>query len=204
MISDLNRYVDFLVKHEITTEQFFLCYCIYVDGRQSNGLFPDKGRAKANIYKYAEGVKPFPFKDIDDLVDKGLLIDENKKGIHRNTYPDHFRVTDLFIDSIFTTEDRFEEFWSVYPGLVNNFRDIRGPKIPLKACDKDEVRDLYLKRVPTIDLHERCVRATAACKRAGIINMNILKWIGGEVWMSYEELVSDVSGEAPPIKSTLV
>jgi hypothetical protein len=205
MITDLSKYVDFLVQWKITPEQFLLCYTLYLDKVESQtGKYVEEGPAISNVYKYSEGVKPWAHVDIDLLVSKGFLIDRNKQHPKRNAYPDHMEVSEAFINAIFSTEDDFEEFWNEYPALIPNFQDpIRGKKIPLKAVIKEDIESLYLKRCrKDKNLHKRIMKVLRWAKANDRINTNITNFIGGEIWKALEEDMKQNSGAE--IRKTLI
>jgi len=182
--------VSLLIECDISLNQLMLLWLLYTDREESGGKLVSDGPAIANLYRYAEKVTTWSFDEIDDLVKKGWMVDRNKTGADgkRQAYPDHYQVTDEFIDKVFVSGDRFEQFWESYPSFVENFDGPRGPMIPLKATVMEEVEVLYKKRVRTIAKHKQVMEILDWAKKRGLINMNIAKYVGSMMFDQHMQL----------------
>ena len=181
--------VDLLISCKINPKQLFLLLFLYLDREEGNGKLIQDGPAIANVYRFAEKVETWTHEEIDDLVNKGLMEDRNTiKDGKRGGYPDYFVLTDTFIDKVFASRDRFQQFWDEYPSFVDNFHNPRGAKIPLKAADIDELEVVYNKRVRTVKKHKQVMEILDWAKKNGLINMNIAKYIGSMMYDQHIEL----------------
>ena len=203
MIEDVNHYVNFLTRNKISANQFLLCFLLYSDEKVKIGskeVYPSQRLIEeqninapiANLFKYIHSVG-ITEDEINDLVEKGLIENKNRVVNQRQQmYPEHFKVTGKFIDEIFTSDSDFEEFWETYPTYIKNFTNPNGPKINLRACDKDETEDLYKKRIKTKSAHKRLMSITKKAKEKGMLNMNIMKYLGSEAWKELEKELKNV------------
>jgi hypothetical protein len=182
--------VTLLVECAITPKQLLLLWFLYLDKEEGKGKLIQDGPAIANVYRFAESVETWSFLEIDDLVRKGWMVDRNKKASDggRQAYPDYFEVSEAFIDKVFVTGDKFEQFWEEYPSFVENFDGPRGPKIPLKASIMEEVEILYNKRVRTKAKHRQVMEILSWAKSNNLINMNIAKYVGSGMFDQHMEL----------------
>ena len=194
MIQDINKYVDFLCRHQITADQFLLCFLLYSDAyaHSNSQKYTDKGRILANMYKYYENVKPWKSSDVEDLVDKGLLKNRNKAG---DTSPDLMEVTDLFVAEIMANEDDFDVFWEQYPGYIANFTNPRGAMIPLKSGDREELFREFKKLVTTKSEFRKLMDALKWAKENGMVTQNIRNWLTSKQWVELEKLQEQGHGQ---------
>lgn len=199
MIHNLPKFVRFLSKHGITAHEFMLPYMLYLDERvEVNGNIkypndPSEGRAIANLYRYAENCRGWTPTEIANLEKKGLIVNKNPyKDGRRLSQPDMMQVTDLFCDSIFAPETRWDEFVQAYPVSVPNFHDPRKPEIPLQMVqspgDWEALEDFYSKVVKTKVLHDMVVDLVKWGTKEGYINMNISKFVSSKHWNVLKEL----------------
>lgn len=182
--------VSLLIELDISINQFLLLWFLHLDKEEGNGKLITEGPAIANIYRYAEKVNSWSFAEIDDLINKGWMIDRNKASQDgsRQAYPDYFEISETFEDKLFVTSDRFDQFWEEYPAFVENFNGPRGPMIPLKAAVMEDVELLYKKRVRTKAKHQEVMDILKWAKEEGLINMNIAKYVGSGMFDQHKEL----------------
>ena len=148
--------VDVLIKFQITPKQFILLWILELDRREGLGQISSSGKSSIqNVYRIAEQLQAWTEMELDDLVEKGLLIDHNPKSGERQAYPDNYEVSNIFMESIMSTMSDFEEFWQLYPGFVDNFQDPQNGrriladsklKKLLKLTDTDELTYFNLQR----------------------------------------------------------
>lgn len=106
MFSDFDEFVGFLCHHEITAEQFTLCYALHHDKTREERwnfdrqAYEESGDKKANVYRYAQDVQGWSYEDIDTLVERGFLIDNNQRSPKRESYPSKFQVTSSFANAV--------------------------------------------------------------------------------------------------------
>ena len=186
-LGDVEVYVDFMVEHQITADEFLFCYLLYLDKihRSENGRLHRRDTAYTPIalmYKYIGGVKKWGINEIRRLVEKNLLVDNNATG---TTDPDMMEVTDRFVDAICSTYKDFDEFWDAYPGFTANFKDRKGPDIPLKAVDYDEVEQLYMRRIKNKREHKKMMEVLNWARGKGKVTVNIKNWLS--IWKDVRE-----------------
>jgi hypothetical protein len=185
-------FVDLLIKLKISPKQLLLLMFLYHDRLENNGLLPFDGPAIANVYRYAERVEGWTAQEVQDLVDKGLMIDNNSlKDGKKQSYPDHFHVTQKFIDAIYVTVDEFEEFWETYPSWMDNFEDSRKAQIPLKSAVYETVEEMYRKRVKTKTRHRQVMEILRWAIDNDMIKMGIEKYVGSSMFDQQKKLMEE-------------
>lgn len=202
MIEDIDKYVNFMSRNEISANQFLLCFLLYSDEKIKVGskeVYPSQkiidehniNSPIANLFKYIYSVG-ITEDEINDLIQKGFIENHNRTvNEKQQMFPEFFKVTGKFVDQIFTSDNDFEEFWESYPTYVNNFANPNGPKINLRASDKDRVEDLYKRKIKTKSAHKRLISITKRAYEQGLINMNIEKYLGSEAWKEIESQLKD-------------
>ena len=91
MVYPLDKYVDVLLQLDISPIQVLFCQIIYE-------------RRHDLLYKIAQEGQIFPKKYLDDLVDKGLIVDTNPN--EQTKYADFYEVTDKFVQAFFLSASR--------------------------------------------------------------------------------------------------
>ena len=198
MIHDLSKFVRFLSKHKITAHEFMLPFMLYLDEKVNiNGYEkypndPSEGTPIANLYRYAENCRGWTPDEIQNLEDRGLIINKN---VHRDgrkvSAPDMMEITELFRDEIFAPETRWEEFVQAYPVSVPHFHDSNKPNIPLQTVsgpgEWEALEKFYNKLVRTRILHDKIIELVKWGKEHGYINMNISKFVASKQWIVLQE-----------------
>lgn len=198
MINEPGKYISFLITHRLTERQFLLCYLLYTDGvkQMPDGRFKyiDKKTASnfnpvANMYRFMdfcnkEFNKPaWTTDDLNILIDRGFV-----EQLGNSKSPDMLRLTDKFIDAIFTTDTEFEQFWDEYPSYADNFEHHTGPSIPLKATDKERLEDKFIRIVRTKKEFNELMELLQWAKEHNQVNMNIEKYLTSEQWKETRKL----------------
>jgi hypothetical protein len=180
MVYPLDKYVDVLLKLDISPIQVLFCQIIYE-------------RRHDLLYKIAQEGQTFPKKFLDDLVDKGLIVDTNPSETSK--YADYYEVTKLFADAFYSasTNDG-DEFWKAYPPFIT----IDGKKIPSKAVNKEELVKWYHKHVGSVHDHHKVMAALKFAKERKLISMRIDKWLQAESFVDLWEMMKEVPAEDLP------
>lgn len=180
MVYPLDKYVDVLLSLDISPIQVLFCQIIYE-------------RRHDLLYRIAQEGQIFPKKYLDDLVEKGLVIDTNPTD--NSKYADFYEVTDKFVQAFYTvsTTDG-EEFWAAYPAFIT----IDGKKIPAKAVNKEELVKWYHKHVGSMHDHKKVMEALKFAKERKLISMRIDKWLQAESFVDLWEMMKDVPVEDLP------
>jgi len=182
MIAHTQRLIEFLGEHDLTLRQFMLCWILYLDHKEYKGQsLPFKGRAIANVYRYAEKVGPWPDDEIDDLVRRGYLVDMNSGS---KIYPDNLQVTGKFVKAVFTTKTDFERFVNAYPDFASD-GDIGTEETALKAVDMERVEAIFEQKVTSKAEFSRLLTALKWACEKGKLTMNIRNYLSGELWKAH-------------------
>lgn len=201
MLENVKQFTDFLLKWDITPNQFFLCWLLfwdhheYEDRKLTKGgkrMNPNDKSAAVNLYRYAKKGKSWNKQEISDLQDKGLIAPTNDK---KRYVIDSQQVTQKFIDAVLVNREREDEFWESYPSWVQNFNNPSKPDIPLKSCDQDKIKTLYRSLVRTKARHERVMEILNWAKRHEKIKMSIANFVKSRMWEQLEELMEKEGGD---------
>ncbi|MAN60072.1 MAG: hypothetical protein CMC08_09585 [Flavobacteriaceae bacterium] len=164
---DARRYVAFLIEHQLSPSQFLFLYLLLFD-------------EIALLYQYCAEFQAFTRKELVELQDKGFAICtvEDKNSV---LYADAFEVTDKFRELLFSKhpEEMFEELWNKYP----NFHSHYSKRTPTKACNKEELREDYVKLIRrNRPLHNSIITSVEWGKQRGYLNLGITQFIEGRRW----------------------
>lgn len=184
MFDRTDQYVQTLVSLGITANQFLLCHLLYEDQEEEINA-PQRKRAVANIYKYGQKNK-WVRREIEDLLSKGYLVDNNSHKSWDKKDPALFSVTPLFVSKVYTSLDKFWEIWEIYPKTIPSF-DGRG-SIKLKMCDPEELEEKYNAIVKTKSLHKEIKELVLWAIDNNQMNMGIEKFIKSRGWSTLREL----------------
>lgn len=170
MIESIPDYVDFLIKHKISPNQFLFAYLIATEDY-------------ANLYRYSMQGKKFTKSEVNDLVEKGFIEFEGKDPNKITT--DQFRITEKFTDEVFIeAAEAGEIFWDAYPPYFY----IEDKKVPTKTTNKE----LFIKKYNAfvngkLSRHRRIMKALQYAIQSGLVNMGIEKWFTSEIWRDLEK-----------------
>jgi hypothetical protein len=171
---------DFLVEHQMSIEQYMTCYILREDKERkagSKGYLP-----MVTLYKYTEKIKPLDKDEMQDLIDRGYLVQKGDKLV-----PDMLEVTGKFKQEIFNSWTNFEQLFEIYPNRID-----LGPgkgSASLKSLDRpmEEMGKYYASVVRTKTKHQRILKITEWAKNNGLINMGIQKFVYQRFWRQLED-----------------
>lgn len=198
MIDNVNQYVNFLIKYNITQEQFLLCYLLYTDsvgelpdGRRKYLAKDSKGRPIIKMYEYinhikkVKGKQPWTSEDVKHLEKVGFI----KAPANNKLSPDMLILTDKFINNIFSSDDDFEKFWDEYPSFIPNFNNPQaGRKVKLKAVDPDELKKRFKKIIDTKNKFNFMMKNLQWAKKSDNVTMNIKNYLVSRQWREDNKL----------------
>lgn len=171
MVYPLDKYVDVMLQLDISPLQILFCQIIYE-------------RRHHLLYRIANEGQIFPKTALNDLIEKGYVIDTNPDP--NNVFADHFQVTDKFVDAFYqASPEDGEEFWNAYPP----FMTIDGKKIPTKACNKEELIAWYHKNTGAKHNHRKVMDALAYARDNKLISMRIDKWLHSEAFVDIWDIM---------------
>jgi len=184
MFNNTTLYVSVLCELDITANQFLLCHLLYQDTLEA-AISPRNKKAVSNLFRYSEKKERQWTKfEIDDLVDRGYLIDKSSRG---KRSADLLEVTDKFISMVYAPPRRFQELWEIYPKTMPSF-DGGSSHVKLKVCDPDELEETYNKLVKTNKLHDHIIDLTKWAIRNHQLNIGIANFVKSRHWETLEEL----------------
>ncbi len=175
MFQNHHRYIDFLVEHQLTNEQFMFLYILYADSLETDGdgdrVFPREGPAIASIWKYAQAMKSWPRASLQDLVDRGFA---RFRGPADKFIPDLMEVTEQFRKLLFVGPEEAALFWDAYP-------------VPQRTgITFHSIIPLYRRTVLTLLVHRQVMDALQWGIRHHLIDQNIRVWITNQRWKDVE------------------
>lgn len=177
--------LDFLVKHKMTIEQYFVCYILYKDKNstiEGQRVTRKSGQPIAAIYKYSENVGGIKRDAMKDLIDRGYLeLTGNKLT------PDMLEVTDKFYKDLFNHWSNFDQLFEIYPSRTV-FEAGKSP-VSLKSLDApiEEISKYYEKIVRTNKKHNEILEITQWAKERDLIKMGIQKYVYSQYWNALKE-----------------
>lgn len=162
-IDDVNEYTNFLVKHRLTPNQFYILLLRHTTNIKSSVSF-------------IKSLGGFAKKEVQDLLDRGYLDSFNERG--EDLFHKYF-ATPKFYDEIFVDTDiAGEELWEAYPEYLL----IDSKQWKAKTCDKDEIIEIYCRKIKYNKvLHKKAMDALEQEKKEGV-RMGIEKWVRSEQW----------------------
>lgn len=169
VLDEPKEFVKFLARHRLTSDQFLFMFLIYKEEYEA-------------LYQYTEQVKGLPPAEINDLVRRGYMINENQRGQY---FADGFIITDKFSSEVFSMIDKAaEEFWETYPLAIY----VDGKRFSAKTADKADLCDRYNKKIGySVRKHKKVMEALRYGIQHNLINMGIEKWFRSEQWKQLEE-----------------
>lgn len=176
MYFDSRALVDFCAEKKITVEQFLLCYLTHT-------------QQYALIYKYCQGVRPFPKSLVENLVKRGFVINLNKND---DVYPDNLIITEEFTDDLKSIlgEDS-DEFWDAYPSEVS----VGGKAFNGKSISREDLETIYRKKLLRAKTtHKEVMEALHIQTEHGTLGMGMKKWFETEQW-NREDHTLDVTDD---------
>lgn len=178
---ETEKYVEFLVTHKMTANQFLFCYL-----KASYDI--------KNLRRYIERIGFFKAEEIKDLIERGYIEDFNEKNPNgtRQDFVDSYLVTPKFTREIFVeTEQAGEELWNAFPAFIS----INGSRVSARSTDKDILIKNYIKKIKNNKkLHEEVLSLLKLAVERSEIKMGIEKWVGGEQWVTLRELFKTNDG----------
>ena len=180
MVYPLDKYVDVLLKLGISPIQILFCQIIYE-------------RRHDLLYRIAQEGQIFPKSYLQDLEEKGFIIDTNPS--ENSKYADFYEVTSKFVDEFYavSTSDG-EEFWEHYPAFIT----INNKKIPAKATNKEELVRWYHKHIGSLYDHKKVLAALKYAKDNKLVSMRIDKWLQSEAFVDLWSMMKATPAEDLP------
>jgi hypothetical protein len=192
MIDDVNAYVDFMVKHKISTNQFLLLQLLHEETMfkevKSNSL---RFKKIGNIYKWSKEGKGWTEQEIEDLIAKDYLFGIKSKQTNGTiTYSiDQLILTQKFSDIMFVNSNfAFEEILDIYPDTFQ----IQGQTVFTKSGDLDKVQQNYFKliRGNTVK-HEEIKYIITYAKERGLCNYKLENFLTKGVIDTIKKMIGE-------------
>lgn len=159
-------------------------YLIYIGPTEDPKKF-------ACLYKYSEVCRGFSMTMREDMIDKGLIIDQNKIG---ESYPDNYQVTPKFSKHLrLEVADFADLLWEEFPKKV-----VMGDKlIAARNVGPEELEDLIKTKMKRgrIDNEDEVIRGLRIQKDTNTIAMGLRKWVETEQWKEGNQIEVAEYGE---------
>jgi hypothetical protein len=167
ILDDVTEYVNFLVKHKLSTNQFLLLYLLFTEKMVKDGNGKLKYTQGGSIYKWVAEGKGWTSAEVDDLYQKGYVIPV-QKGSYQ---PDQLILMPKFSELMFIDMDMaFEEILEVYPDTIM----VQGDSFLTKTGDLEKVAQEYRKIIKgSLKLHEEVKQLIIFAKERKLIKSKL-------------------------------
>lgn len=172
MFIEIERYVDFIVKHDLSQRQFLFLYLIYMKRFDL---------MKKYLEKYpCENGKFLSTFEMENLVMKGFLIKVDSKGnVNDYTLGETFKC--IFIDKHIASAELLNEY---PPFMIDN-----GKKMPLTLMDSFELMNTYAQRIGhSLDEHYEVMKDLKYAVDNNLIKYKIESFVRSEQWKQIRKL----------------
>lgn len=169
MFINTEEYINFLIKHDITANQFLLAYLLNME----NGAVV--------LYKYMEEGQGWTMEEVDDLVAKGFIFSTNHtKSGQDDYYLDRYLATSTFKNLVFIEcDEAFEEILEMYPTFII----VEGKKYSTKGGPIEKLSKTYNRLIHgNMKTHEKVKEALNYGIDNHLINMGMTKWVESRQW----------------------
>lgn len=170
---DISCYLSILAKLKITPSQFLFCYLTHQ-------------RMFAEIHTYTKTSAGFSSEEIDDLVNRELVIDFNTDS---RRFADAYIVDDKFIELVFNV-DKISAgmlFWNSYPAVLS----IEGKSFSGRNEDQDSFLVRYYDLIGHSPVkHSEVMRALDYAKKRNLINQGLKSWFASRQWETILQLMT--------------
>ena len=208
ILDDSTAYTDFMIRHRLTTNQFYLLYLLYTErmikDKESGKLGYDKF---SNIYKWLNASNTIKGagwikSEIQDLIDKEYVIalsqETTENGKLKENYSiDQLILTNKFSDLIFINGNfAFEEILELYPDTFL----IKEQTVFTKTGDLDKLSDAYSKAIKnSIHKHKEMLELIDFAKSHNLCNMKLENFLGKGVIDSIKKMMEGVASHGGDI-----
>ncbi len=194
MIYESKKLVEICLQWSITPNQYMILYSIFRKDRVLEEYVIE--------YKAKNGFAPFTKTEINDLVVKGYLVNNNgvdeiyykNDGLDIHNYTSKLELTEEFEDKFFMDSTiAGEELFASYPPFMN----INGSQISLKKggdingkwFGRDYMIKYYAEYVGNDQaLHDKIIATVKRVRSMGQLNMALRHFIEGHLWEDYFEI----------------
>lgn len=163
----IEPYLDFLIEHDLTQDQFLLLQLLY--------------EARPDLIKRYK--KKFPNEDgtmissylLKDLIKKEFLIIKDKR----------YRLGTKFLDIYVTPERATNEIYSIYPAFI--VKD-NGVQIPLTSMDRNIFKKIYISKIQcSLQEHREVIKDIKYGVQSNKIKIGLNKFLTSEQWKVFRK-----------------
>lgn len=167
MFSDFSRYVDVLIKHKITPNQFFLLYAVATDNRGA-------------VSEYVRAGVQFNKREIEDLENRGYIDYLIKRKPEDVIHLDKIMVTSKFSNELLAdSEEWATKVWEAYP----DYMYIKGiPYLARNIPIEDLIEILAKKTNNLLKENKAILEAIEYGKQNMMLNMTMKKFFETGAW----------------------
>lgn len=176
------EFVKTLGKFSITANQFLLLYLTMI--HRFDLLYEYIQSIRKNNLLLVNEYGGIPEYEIDDLVERGYLVDLNGD----KTYADNYIVTNKFSKhfKVIDNNDALN-FWNEYPERISNeTTSWRG-----RNMNKDAFLIYYSNLIGhDKELHDKIIKTLKYEKKNGLLKEGMQKWLERRPWESFDEKIN--------------
>lgn len=168
-INDLEEYVDFLIEHKISADAYMFMLLISLD-------------ELAILYKFIELNHGLRQKELNSLVERGYLINDN--SVPNQYMADCYRVSPRFQKLLMKqSHSMVDELWDNYPPYLW----IEGSRYNARNIEKANLVIKYLTAIKNSRRkHRKVLKALEYGKTHNLINVGLKKFVATEMWDQLE------------------
>lgn len=175
MITDIDKYVEFLTENKLSEHQFLILWLVHT-------------KDEVNIRKYRQSFGQFNIDQVIDLIQTGWIDDF---GLIKDNYKT-FNIYDFVVSNKFSNrvvideEDAYQELCAVYP----KFMFVKGVPYPMIQGDPNIVAKDYFKYHKSNKLkHQEAVEITKNYYTNNPVTGKIHDYILNRRWLLLKDLV---------------
>jgi hypothetical protein len=198
MIYTISKDLDLCVKLKLTVNQLFFLKLLVPD--MSLEATERRKKSYALCLKFQNETKGVNTLEINDLVNRDIILDLNRKG---ESYYDCYEINPIFAPSFFRMNvEIVEELYDAYP---NFFTNDRGQQFVAKSCTPADISVEYLKNINNDPVeHHKILADIAWAKNNGGILMGLKKFVACKFWLSIRELREKRGGTSKAVDVTIL
>lgn len=175
-----SNYVNFLIKHNLTQEQYLLLHLLYY--REFNLMSKYK-----KAFPLKEG-SMIPKLQIKDLVTREFLVQTTNKG---------YKLGKAFIEIFVTPEVAVDEIYNLYPAFIKSSLNV---DIPLTSMDKNVFKNIYISKIfGNVDEHKEVLKDIQYGIDNNLIKIGINKFLTSDQWKSFRKRRLTETTTKPPL-----
>ena len=172
----LDKYVNFLVKHDLTEKEFLVLFMLYKQDYVSKA-----------VYK-----KGFKLKNVSTKEDKEVLV---RKGFLTRTWLGDYILDKKFHELFVDKDEAANQIYNEYPSFNNEGNN---PNLPLKNMDRSIFAVMYFNAIMgSIEEHDQIIQDIRYGKSKRLLTMDIKDFLKSQYWKTIRNIRLDDIATTP-------